>query len=318
MLVPDKIGLGVYMVSEKTRPKCIILLSTKSSGSSALQRLVCKSPKVSHLPVTRHKQNETLYWVKAASLLEMSQVAMTDSEVPISVETANSDLKNLLESNLDKMPFFKSDSEMIYKGWCLLCEQHGPVLFEKSPHHLHQSSAINLILECVNRYPQIEFLIVGLVRNPMDTIYSRWYLDRTDPEKYQYEWMQAYINLIKLRTQMDGRLSIIRYEDMVTNDTALSDIYNFVDDVESYSRENQLHRKSIAKWKRDNTFGFQLNNEVINIAGQLGYQRHELANDTKSIWPLYKMIATSSHSVVKAIRPIRRVLRQFRHNLASD
>ncbi len=68
--------------------KCIILLSEKSSGSSAIQNLLANYTKISHLANTRHYENESLYWVKASSVLGLKQNNMIASEVPIDMETA--------------------------------------------------------------------------------------------------------------------------------------------------------------------------------------------------------------------------------------
>ncbi len=70
------------------KSQCIIILSIKSSGSSACQNLLSKFSQVSYVPKTRHFENETLYWTKAASVLGLPQVDMIDSEVPISKEKA--------------------------------------------------------------------------------------------------------------------------------------------------------------------------------------------------------------------------------------
>ena len=63
--------------------KCIIILSTKSSGSSVLLRLLTQDGYGQHISKTRHGENETLYWVKAAAILGLPQVNMHDSEIPI-------------------------------------------------------------------------------------------------------------------------------------------------------------------------------------------------------------------------------------------
>ena len=83
-----------------SKDKNIILLSEKSSGSSACQNLLARFTNIRHVAQTRHFENETLYWTKAASILGKSQIKMVDSEVPIDPVKAKSDLISLLRDNL--------------------------------------------------------------------------------------------------------------------------------------------------------------------------------------------------------------------------
>ena len=119
-------------------PKCIIILSSKSCGSSACQNLLAKLANIRHVEKTRHFENETLYWTKAASILNLSQVKMLDSEVPIGPSKAKKDLVDLLRDNVGDVPGQLIDKEFIFQGWRMLCEHYYPVFIEKSPHHLNQ------------------------------------------------------------------------------------------------------------------------------------------------------------------------------------
>ena len=237
--------------------KCIIILSTKSSGSSVLQRLLTQDGYVQHISKTRHKENETLYWTKAASLLGLPQVKMHDSEVPIQSFCAKQDLVNLLRENVDAnyVPV-DDDKAFVFDGWSKLCKRYAPVFIEKSPHHLCQWSSIQLILECMDKLSDIEFLIIGLVRNPMDTIYSMWSRWRSRPEKIQYEWLLAYQNLIKLQELIKDKLVIIKYEDLVSQPSTLSKVCHFI--KRDQLSHKALHSKSLSKWKNDKLFGFCL------------------------------------------------------------
>ena len=80
--------------------KSIILLSEKSSGSSAFQNLLSSVQDVKHIKTTRHYENESLYWTKAASILNMPQIKMVDSEVPLSKKKAIKDLNIFLSETL--------------------------------------------------------------------------------------------------------------------------------------------------------------------------------------------------------------------------
>ena len=102
----------------------IIILSEKSSGSSACQDLLSEFADIRHVSRTRHFENETLYWTKAASILGRRQRKMVDSEVPIPPERARSDLIELLRDNLDDYQPPDSDEKLIMDGWRRLCRQH--------------------------------------------------------------------------------------------------------------------------------------------------------------------------------------------------
>ena len=106
----------------------------------------------------------------------------------------------LLKLNVDKnyIPI-NDDKELVFDGWAKLCQRYAPVFIEKSPHHLYQWSSILLIVECMEKLTDVEFLIIGLIRNPMDTIYSMWDRWRSRPEHIQFEWLLAYQNLLKLK-----------------------------------------------------------------------------------------------------------------------
>ena len=80
--------------------KCAVILSLKSSGSSALQQRLVGLPGVRHVDHTHHKRFETLYWTKAASVLQMDQIQLPKSEVPLKSSKAKVDLIQLLKENL--------------------------------------------------------------------------------------------------------------------------------------------------------------------------------------------------------------------------
>ena len=131
------------------KTKCIIILSTKSSGSTACQNILSKSISANHVKFTRHYEFETLYWTKAASILGLHQDKMLDSEVPIRQKKASKDLIKLLKGNIEDFVIPEDDNELIYSGWKRLCEINSPIFLEKSPHHLYQWSAVNLIDKCI-------------------------------------------------------------------------------------------------------------------------------------------------------------------------
>ena len=95
-----KIGIDVQIretaITVSDKPTCVVILSTKSAGSSALQNLICECTDGKHVEHTRHVQHETLYWTKAASILGRKQLRIPDSEVPIPARKALHDLRALL------------------------------------------------------------------------------------------------------------------------------------------------------------------------------------------------------------------------------
>ena len=103
-----------------------------------------------------------------------------------------------------------------------MCRQFGPVFVEKSPHHLHQWAALDLLLEAVRLLPETDFRFVGLVRSPMDVLYSMWRRWRTDPEYFQHHWRLAYENLLRFKQHADGQLLMVRYEDLAAHDTSVA------------------------------------------------------------------------------------------------
>ena len=299
--------------------KSIIILSEKSSGSSACQNLLVKFADIEHVSTTRHNENETLYWTKAASILGKSQLKMVDSEVPIEREKAKAELISLLTDNLDDYVPPVNEEDLIMEGWRLLCKNHSPIFLEKSPHHLCQWSAIELIIECIKKTNDVDFLLIGLVRNPMDTIYSQYKRWKSPPEKVQQQWLIAYQNLLKLKDIMGDQLVIVRYEDMVSSLEYLEPVFEFCEVTVNTADKTYLHQKSLQKWKNDVFFGFLLSNEAIDLAEKYGYQRDKLTNETYLLWPVVRIF---SYMAYMAIRPIKKFvlnkLRKIKHSLVPN
>lgn len=295
------------MSSEKI--KCLIILSYKSSGSSSLQQFLTKFTQAKHISKTRHYENETLYWTKAASVLNLKQIKMLDSEVPIPKQKARIDLINLLKENLGSYEIPEDDYKLIFEGWELLCQKFGPVFIEKSPHHLCQWSALGLIAETPKRLPKIDFCIIGLIRNPMDTLYSAWKRWKISPEKCQHEWLLAYRNLIKFKDIYPGNFHIIRYEDMIEDLNCLRPILDFISADMTDNLKSFFHSKSLAKWKEDRLFGFNLAPEIKQFASTYGYRFDEMSNEVSSLWPLYR---NASRQIYKCLLPAKNIYLRFK------
>ena len=288
--------------------KSILILSNKSSGSSALQRLLAQAADLKCVEKTRHFQNESLYWTKAASVLNLPQIDMLDSEVPIAQAAARQDLLTLLQENVSGYEPPVDDDALVFDGWRQLCEQYQPIFLEKSPHHLLQSSALSLIVDCMKKLEgQVDFLLIGLVRNPMDVLYSAFRRWKTSPEKLQYEWLTAYSNLRELAVELGdrnpnspfnhnpaGRLVTIRYEDLADSLAPLFPIFDFCETAPS-SEAKRLNRNSLLKWQQDSLFGFTLAPEVIELAKAYGYTDSDLINKPSPLWPLYQSSLRKAH-----------------------
>jgi hypothetical protein len=283
--------------------KCMIILSSKSSGSTALQTLLVNLPQVNHILKTEHRANETLYWTKSASILGLPQVDMLDSVVPLNYEKARASLISFLSDNLDYYtPPDDNDEQLIFGGWQLLCKKYAPVFLEKSPHHLHQWSALELIAEAIERFQEVDFLLVGLVRNPMDTLYSMWRRWRSIPEKNQYEWLLAYSNLLRYRDLVAERLIMVRYEDIVDDISCLNEILAFIGVTEKQVDKNYFHSKSKGKWKKDRSYGFKLSDEVATLAEKYGFRREDMTNDGNSFWFINRDLSRSIYRNTRRIR----------------
>ena len=283
------------------KTKCIIVLSEKSSGSSALQNLLSMHTDIKHVEKTRHYENETLYWTKAASALGMSQENMLSSEVPIPTKKAKKDIEDILKDNLrNNPPLEVFDENFIFKGWQLLCEHYAPIFFEKSPHHLLQWSSIELIIKAANKIKNVDFLVVGLVRNPMDVIYSHYKRWGIDPDRMQNQWVKSYSNLNRLKNvkhKLSFEFLVLRYEDIVTSNQKLKPILNFCNvDIQDLN-DSFLHQNSIGKWKKDSSYGFSLSDNAYQLAIKFGYEKTTLANDYKYFWKLKKQLRVRMFSL---------------------
>ncbi len=285
-----------------SQSKCIIILSHKSSGSSALQNLLSVGADVRIVEKSRHFENETLYWTKAASVLGLPQETMINSEVPIAAEKAREDLYNLLKDNLPSYSKPEKEKDLIFGGWELLCEYYSPIFLEKSPHHLFQWSALELIIECMEFLDSnVDFLLVGLVRNPMDMLYSSFRRLKTSPEKLQFEWHIAYQNLLKIKEILGDKVVIVRYEDLVSSIDYIKPIFDFCGSCISDIDPGYLHQRSINKWKNDKLYRFSLSTDVFDLAQRFGYSQEQLINSKTTqhsdimylSWILYRSIVTT-------------------------
>jgi hypothetical protein len=292
------------------KPTCVVILSTKSAGSSALQNLISECTDGKHVKSTRHVQHETLYWTKAASILGRKQIRIPDSEVPIPRRKALIDLRALLQSNLPDFQLPSEPERLIFEGWRSLCIQFGPLFVEKSPHHLQQWPALELLIEAAHRLPEIDFRFIGLVRNPMDVLYSMWRRWRADPRKHQHYWRMAYENLRRFEQELAGRLLVVRYEELAANGDAARKLVEFLDRPATSEAKNYIHAKSLHRWKSDRWYGFQLDPEVERLALSYGYATVDLQNRSFPLWEPYRILSHfGPQSLARRWRVLRRHIR---------
>jgi len=168
----------------------VLILSDKSSGSSMLQRQLGQHNLVNRIEASSNNY-ESKFWVYAISALNMEQVEMKYShEFPIHKRKAITKLNQLLDKhNIDIHYDENVQVEDIYRGWDRLCKHYLPVFLEKSPHHLHNQEALKLIHNFSKGHSNINVKYIGLIRNPMDTLYSMWTRWHVIPEQRQFEWL---------------------------------------------------------------------------------------------------------------------------------
>lgn len=235
---------------------------------------------------------------------------MLDSEVPIPYEKAKADLVTLLRDNLETYSPPDDDKELIFDGWRHLCDRYAPIFLEKSPHHLYQWSALELIIECMKLLDDVDFFLIGLVRNPMDTLYSAFQRWKTFPEKLQYEWLVTYQNLLRLSEIVGDKLIIVRYEDIVSSLSYLQPVFDFCGASVDNADHDYLHKKSIQKWKNDKFYGFTLSEELIRLAESYGYYRDQLLNEGSALWPIYRYASRAFYKTRRSGRRITGTIRQ--------
>jgi hypothetical protein len=288
---------------------CLMILSTKGAGSSALLKFILAHSQYRTIEWTRHYERETLYWTKAASILELPQVELTDSEVPIPAARAREELRTFLQRNLGEEPTFDSDEQMIFEGWRRLCHRFGPAFVEKTPHQLHQWSAMGLLRRAINQFPEIEHRAIALIRNPVDAIYSQWARWRALPEVTQFEWMTAYQNMIRAREMLRDKMLEVRYEDLATDELLVDRLGDFIG-CRFKNAKTVLDAQSIARWKADRRFGMSLDPRVREFAMRFGYATEELDTTRRMLWPAYRLIERHGYRNPESI--LSRIYRRLR------
>jgi hypothetical protein len=264
----------------------VILLSDKRSGSTILEKELCKHTLVKHVNYTPHSYNETHFWLNAACTINTPKQLFANAKRPKSYgsqQLAKSLLIDLIKGNV---PEFESDHEeeaFIFRAWDTLCEQNArPVFFEKSPQHIHHWAALDLLLRWLEQCPY-QVRVIGLVRNPMAVMYSAKKLFYTDPEQRQFGWAEAYRNLLVVENFLPTeQYKCIRYEDLIKNSkSTLRELCSFIGVDYEQGLGDDIHTDSQNSWRAAQDFSLQLHPSVKRVAQHFGYDAEALFNPEK-------------------------------------
>lgn len=256
------------------------------------------------VPHTRHSENETLFWTKAASVLGLPQVGMPNSEVPLSRNAASRDLKHFMAENLPGFDRPLNSEADFFAAWTALACHYGPILLEKSPHHLYQPSVVELLERFADAAKGTEVRFIGLVRNPPDTLYSSWRRFGIAPHVEEAHWIRAYRTLRDFERRRPDLVTVLRYEDLVDSDAQLARVIGDRPITPSTAwPASDLHGWSLQKWRRDESYGFSPSAEAIDLAIQYGYSEDELLNPNAGPWFLRRTARATAYSMFSILPP---------------
>ena len=269
-------------MASEARPRVILLLSDKSSGSTIFQYELLKHAAVRAVEWTMHNDHETLYWVKAACLLGFPDGDYYQGRAPLSKRQARAGIEELLRRNVPDFNLPTDDEALIFTGWEALCRRHGSCFFEKSPHHLNNWAATSLLLRYALSTSH-DVRVSGLVRNPMAVIYSTWDRWLSEPTGRQYLWSRTMRNLITAQHLLPPeRYHLVRYEDLIAQPVGvMAQVCDFLDLPRDEQVGAGVHAASAMKWVGDERFAFTLDPTVAALAHTFGYSEDELYNPPK-------------------------------------
>tara|TARA_R110000765_G_scaffold409182_2_gene507324 strand:- start:2840 stop:3664 length:825 start_codon:yes stop_codon:yes gene_type:complete len=256
-----------------------------------LWRALTKALNIQRYPKTKHFESETLFWTKAASLLEKPQLKMLKSSVPYTKERSRKELEAFLSINLDKSFSQYSDRDLVFKGWFELITEFGPTFIEKSPHHLLQVSAMDLMLEFKSIYiAEVDVKFIGLIRNPYTTLCSQIRRWQPKVEQIMEQWKLTYMNLLGLQQKVDpADIYLLRYEQLLDNiPQQLENIFKFINCTQCVSNAKSEKVRTPKSDQSLSWFGFELDDSTKYVAKSFGYSDDELEHQSSAIWPLYK------------------------------
>lgn len=281
----------------------IYILSEKSSGSSFLFRSLKDALNIKTYPKTIHFESETLYWTKAASLLDKPQLKMLASAVPYPKARARKEIQDFLKENLNHDIEFESDEDMVFRGWFELVRQFGPVFIEKSPHHLLQWSALELMLAFEERYKsEINCHYICIIRNPKDVFLSQFRRWNVDFKLLENQWLINYMNWDRLveNVESSSKKFKLKYEDLVSNPVLCLASITQPLGVSAEICSTEKVRKSKSS-KQSENFGYVLSSSVLSLAKQFGYSQSELMSTPSIKWFLYRLCISYIYSPLKKV-----------------
>jgi hypothetical protein len=112
--------------------------------------------------------------------------------------------------------------------------------------------------------------------------------------------------LLKLKEMRPENLLIVRYEDMVASIDYLKPVFEFCGVEVGEDDKAFFHSRSVAKYRKDRRFGFELSDEVAEVAHAFGYTDSDLRNEPRGVWPVYRRTARLRHLLVKSVRDMAR------------
>ncbi|AMJ86443.1 sulfotransferase [Alteromonas sp. Mac1] len=281
----------------------VYILSEKSSGSSFLFRSLNDALGITSYPTTKHFESETLFWTKAASLLDKPQLSMLASAVPYEKKRAREELESFLASNLPRDITFTNDEDLVFRGWYELIKHFGPVFIEKSPHHLLQWNALALMLEFEKRYvDKVNCHYVCIARNPKDVFLSQFRRWNVNLKHLENQWLITYMNWERFRDQssLSASKTFTRYEDLVTERQSVIAKICFTIGIKSKLEGGEKVRKSKSS-KQSDAFGYVFSASTIQLAKEMGYTNSDLQHNKSLKWTLYENYIRFFYSPAKSL-----------------
>jgi Sulfotransferase family len=305
----------------------VLLLSDKRSGSTMVQRELCRHADIRHVEYSPHRYFETHHWLKAAVMLGCPGEEFSGGKVYPgygSRTNAGIYLRDCVQGNLPEYQAPPDEREMVFDSWEKLCDKYAqPVFFEKSPQYLANWAALSLMLEWMER-TEFDVKIIGLVRNPMSVQHSAQELFRTDPQERQFGWLEIYQNLLRLESRVSSsNYCLVRYEDLIESPAeSFSRLLDFLELDPDPQIGGKVHSKSADNWSEDPGFDLQLAEPVKAIAMQFGYSGEDLYNPMKAgtsgprklyrdiLWPYYRWVSRMRYRFIHPLLARMRIYRR--------
>lgn len=284
------------MVESSLLRGCIFILSMKSCGSSVLQQHIVKLAGARVMANTRHRENETLYWTKAASVLGLPQIPLENSQVPMAKAQAEAMLAQLVRDNAPDYSGSLVTESDFFAAWTAIVNAHPGLLVEKSPHHLYEPAVIDLMERYADQETGFGVRFIGLIRNPTDMLYSSWRRIGIVPEREERHWIRSYELLRAFADRRPDLVSLIRYEDLARGDVDLVPLLGLDGVKPEANGAKGFHSRSIGRWRKDRTFGYTPSDQARRLANDYGYSDEEVMNPHVDRWWLHRVPRAAVYS----------------------